>query len=271
MPFLKTSDDSFIHYRIKGKGSPVVFLHGLGSCTDDWNLQVNYFRSTHLRITVDLRGHGKSDKPHPYRKEYSISRMAKDVSEVINHLKIKKAHFVGLSMGGCTALQVALDFPERVQSLILINTPVYGGGRRTIFQMQLAFRLFIVRNFGVKPMAAIIANRLFPRKDQEELRRLARKRISENPQWSYYGSILAIAKLRVEKRLGDLKKPTLILIGEKDKIVHNFLNQTLARRLKNVSELQIVKNAGHALPLDSPEVFNEILSNWLKRKGLIKG
>lgn len=265
MPFLKTSDGFLIHYRTKGKGTPVVFLHGLGSCTDDWNIQTNYFRSTHHTITIDLRGHGKSDKPRPHKAEYSIKRMAKDVSEVFLHLKIKKAHLVGLSMGGCTALQLALDFPEKVYSLVLINTPVYGGGRRTIFRTQLSLRLFIARSFGVKPMATIIANRLFPRKDQINLRALARKRIRENPQWSYYASIQAIAGMNVEKKLDTLIKPTLIMIGEKDKIVHPILNKTLAKRLRKTAELILVKNAGHAIPLDSTEQFNTLLTDWLNK------
>jgi len=266
MPFIKTSDRILIHYKTKGNGDSIVFLHGFGSCVDDWGYQTTSFRLKYQTITIDMRGHGKSGKPYPLKKEYSIKRMAKDVIEVLNHLNVKTAHFVGLSMGGCVSVQIGLDFPDQTNSLTLVNTPVFGGGRKTIFQTQLNLRLFIVRKFGVDLMASLIAYRLFPKRHQSDLRKLAKKRIGENPRWSYYASIYAIANMKVENRLDELRCKTLIIVGENDKIVHPTLNKTLVKRLNKVSTLNKMKKAGHAAPLDSPEEFNQVLYNWLNKQ-----
>jgi pimeloyl-ACP methyl ester carboxylesterase len=109
-----------IHYVAEGKGEPVVLLHGWMSDSGMWGrLDTNPASKEYQLIAVDLRGHGKSDKPHEPEK-YG-TEMAEDVIRLLDHLKLPKAHLVGYSMGAIVAGKVTATHPDRVLSV------VYGG------------------------------------------------------------------------------------------------------------------------------------------------
>ena len=109
-----------IRYVTAGKGEPIVFLHGWMSDSSMWGrLDTNPAAKEYQLIAVDLRGHGKSDKPHEPEK-YG-PEMAEDVVRLLDHLKLPKAHLVGYSMGAIVAGKVAATHPDRVLSV------VYGG------------------------------------------------------------------------------------------------------------------------------------------------
>ena len=85
-----------LRYLSSGAGETIIFLHGLGSCADDWEPQISYFSQFFHTIAVDMRGHGLSGKPHG---KYTVEQMANDVAELMQKLDIKSAHFIGLSLG----------------------------------------------------------------------------------------------------------------------------------------------------------------------------
>ena len=123
---VKAADDVFdsngvkIRYVTEGKGEPIVLLHGWMADSSMWGrLDTNPATKEYQLIAVDLRGHGKSGKPHDPEK-YG-PEMAEDVVRLLDHLKLPKAHLVGYSMGAIVAGKVAATHPERVLSV------VYGG------------------------------------------------------------------------------------------------------------------------------------------------
>jgi pimeloyl-ACP methyl ester carboxylesterase len=116
------SDGVKIHYLEAGKGSPVVLVHGYtGSAQGNWfsNGVAEALAKNHRVVAIDCRGHGQSDKPHDSAK-YG-PQMAKDVVELMDHLKIDKAHVHGYSMGGGIVTQLLAGAPER------FITASYGG------------------------------------------------------------------------------------------------------------------------------------------------
>ncbi|NJN45685.1 MAG: alpha/beta fold hydrolase, partial [Candidatus Competibacteraceae bacterium] len=113
------SGDIELYYEITGQGHPLLFIHGLGSCTEDWEQQVAFFAQRFLVITFDVRGHGRSDKPPD---PYSIPLFARDTVGLLDVLGIASAHVVGLSLGGMIAFQLAVDVPRRVDSLVIVNS-----------------------------------------------------------------------------------------------------------------------------------------------------
>ncbi len=127
------SDGTNIYYTVKGKGEPVVLIHGFGVDQGiNWG-SVGVIRKlarAHKVIAMDVRGHGKSDKPHD-AKDYG-NQMAKDVLNLLDHLKIKKAHLVGYSMGGFIVMKLMEKHPERIITATLGGS----GGIREDYEFQ---------------------------------------------------------------------------------------------------------------------------------------
>ncbi|MCB0119292.1 MAG: alpha/beta fold hydrolase, partial [Anaerolineales bacterium] len=117
MPFLNVNGVD-LYYEVNGKGQTVVFIHGLGSSCQDWEKQEPVFSKQYQVVTLDLRGHGKSQKPSG---PYSIALFARDVAGLIRSLNLAPVHVVGISLGGMIALQLAADHPELVRSFVAAN------------------------------------------------------------------------------------------------------------------------------------------------------
>lgn len=110
--YFTTSDGVKIHYMVKGKGTPVVLIHGYtGTAEGNWftNGIADALAKNHMVVALDCRNHGLSDKPQPHG-----SGRAEDVVELIDHLKIKKAHFHGYSMGGGIVARLLALIPDRM-------------------------------------------------------------------------------------------------------------------------------------------------------------
>jgi len=110
-----------MYYEVTGEGESLLLIHGLGSSTRDWEFQVPVFSQKYQVITIDLRGHGKSDKP---KGPYSMQMFAGDIAELLKKLGIKSTHVLGISLGGGIAFQFALDYPNLVKSLMIVNAGI---------------------------------------------------------------------------------------------------------------------------------------------------
>ena len=109
-----------ICYEIYGEGKPVVLIHGFGSTKDEWKLaQLGPLSEKFKVIIMDNRGAGKSDRPD---EPYLMEMFADDINSLMEHLNIDKAHIIGLSLGGMIAQTFTINYNEKVDKLILINT-----------------------------------------------------------------------------------------------------------------------------------------------------
>src|SRR6266852_5404770 len=118
MPFARLNALD-LYYETAGAGPALVLLHGLGSSSADWALQLPAFAARYRVISVDLRGHGLSQDG---ARSYTVVQMAEDVASLLAQLGEPPAHVVGLSLGGCTAQILAARHPQCVRSLVLCNT-----------------------------------------------------------------------------------------------------------------------------------------------------
>ena len=107
MPYFD-NDGCQLHYEDYGHGTPLLLVHGLGSSTRDWEYQIPALSPHYRVIALDVRGHGRSDKP---REAYRIADFADDVAALIEHLQLPSVHLVGISMGGMIGFQLGVD-PE---------------------------------------------------------------------------------------------------------------------------------------------------------------
>ena len=118
MPVFGASE-SALHYLSRGRGEPVLLIHGLGSCGRDWALQVPALEKRFQTIVPDLPGCGHSK---PWRDRYSIQGFAKSLWALLDHLEIAAPNIVGFSLGGAVGLEMALQRPTSVPRLALINS-----------------------------------------------------------------------------------------------------------------------------------------------------
>ena len=121
MPYAITSDKVRLYYEEVGQGTPILFVHEFASDHRGWEPQLREFGKRYRCIAYSARGYTPSDVPAD-KDAYSYKHVMRDAVAVLDHLKIDKAHIVGLSMGGYTTLQVALNHPDRVRSMTLAGT-----------------------------------------------------------------------------------------------------------------------------------------------------
>lgn len=257
MPDLEV-DGTQLFYEERGVGEPLLFIHGLGSSGRDWESQWTHFADRYRVIRLDLRGHGRSE---PTRGPYHIAQFSRDVAVALRKLDAVPAHVVGLSMGGMVAFELGADAPQLVRSLVLTNCVA---DMRLHSWHDLWFyvsRRLAVQVLGMRRVGQILAERLFVKPDQEELRRKFANRWSTNDKQAYLWSIDAIRRWSIRDRLGDITAPTLLLTSDDDYTPVATKNRIVAQ-MPN-ARLVVVKDARHALPVEKPEEFNAIVEDFL--------
>ncbi len=243
-------------------GAPVVLLlHGLGSSADDWALQTPALVERYRVLAVDLPGHHRSARP---RGVLSVERMAAMVEALLETLGIARAHVVGLSLGGCVALALALGAPARVRSLVVVNgfARLRPSGLRAA--LRGAGRLVLAFAAPMSVVAAYVAREAFPRPEQAALRRAAVERLAANPRRHYLAGLAAILRFDVRHRLGEIRCPTLIVAGACDRTVPRAPKELLARSIPGAA-LRVVADSGHVSQFDQPAAFNRLLIEHLDR------
>jgi pimeloyl-ACP methyl ester carboxylesterase len=252
-----------LHYDIHAGppgASSVLFLHGLGSCADDWLLQQATLTNRFATLAPDLRGHGRSRGASGWP---SMAEHARDVAALLSHLQLPPVHIVGLSLGGAVGLQLAMDVPSAVRSLTAVNAfarwrPGPRGRRRGLQRFLLALTGQMRLN------ARHIAGGLFPRDDQQLMRHAAELRIAENSSWDYFRNLVCVARFDVRRRLGEISCPVLVVAGDRDATVPRSAKLELAERIPQ-ARWCVVANSGHATPIDAADEFNRLLLEFLNQ------
>ena len=247
-----------LHYEDYGRGDPVLLIHGLGSSCRDWEYQIPTLAAQYRVIAVDIRGHGRSDKP---RERYSIAGFSADIEALLNHLQPGPVHLVGLSMGGMIGFQIAVDHPQWLKSLTIVNSAPEVKIKGFDDLRQFAKRWLLARLFSMEAIGKALGKNLFPKADQTELRHKIAKRWAENAKHAYLASFSAIVGWGVQEKLGRIRCPTLIITAD-----HDYTPVTLKEaytRLIPDARLVVVEDSRHATPLDQPALFNQTLMAFL--------
>lgn len=251
-------DGLSMYFEELGAGSPVLFLHGLGSSGGDFRFVAPALAAGHRAIIPDLRGHGRSDKPDG---PYGVPLFARDVAMLCDRLGLASVHVVGLSMGGMIGFQLAVDRPALVRSLIIINSGPEMVPRTLRLKLALAVRLVLLRVLGPKALARVLVPKLFPKPEQAELRRATSARFAANDPSAYLRATRGLIGWSVLPRLGDITCPVLVLSSDRDYTPH-AAKQAYVDRLAH-ARLQEVRDSGHAAPLDQPLQIVEAATAFL--------
>jgi pimeloyl-ACP methyl ester carboxylesterase len=250
-----------VHHEVHGEGPPLLLIHGLGSCLEDWECQVPEFARQYRVITYDLRGHGRSGKPEG---PYSMAQFGEDAAALLRALGVDSAHVVGISLGGGIAFQLVVSHPALVKSLVIVNSGPEAIFRSFRQRVGIWMRFAIVRLLGLPRMAQVLSGKLFVEAGQEQLRATFVERFSRNDKRAYLATMRAFIGWSVTPRIGAIRCPVLALSAESDytpiELKEEYVAQIPGARLV------VIPASHHALPLERPQAFNEALRHFLAEK-----
>lgn len=239
-----------IFWRENGSGEPLLLIMGLGYTSDMWH-HMEPKLAAHFRVVVfDNRGVGKSDAvagPH------LISTMAADAAAVLDAADVETGHIFGVSMGGYIAQEFALNYPTRVQSLI-VGCASCGGewavpAKQEVWDVASA-RLKMPPEEAVRALVPFIYDPATP-KERIEIDMAIRLRTYPSAE-SYNAQLEGIFQWDSYSRLGNLRAPTLVIHGEHDQLVPPENGRTLADLIPG-AQLKMLPNASHMFTTDQPD------------------
>jgi 3-oxoadipate enol-lactonase len=249
------------YYEIHGtEGKPwLVFSHSLACSTRMWDGQIAAFKDRYRVLAYDTRGHGQSAAP---KGEYTLEGLADDLHALLQHLKIQKPHFAGLSMGGMIGQTFALKYPGVLASLTLADTTSrYPAEAAAAWQE----RIRVAETKGMEPLLQATLERWFTEpfrnNKKEDVGRVAAQ-ILKTPVPGYVGCCHAIPKINVTARLKEIKLPALVICGEQDPGTPPAMAREIQQNLPG-AQLALIPQAAHLANIEQPEAFNRALGGFL--------
>lgn len=240
----------------------MLLLHGLGGDHTVWNGVVPKLLPTYRVLLPDLRGHGRS--PPTEGPSTGVADMERDVVELLDRAGVASAHVVGLSAGAFLALQLAVDAPARVKSLVIV------GGAAHLDNHTRAIAERWAETFRTEGYDAYILRLLkdlfYPDWIEANLDFADRLR-SEREDWHPRGAIAWGSSLRsfdLRGPLGRLSLPTLVVHGVDDQVVDAAHGRLLRQTIRG-AELRLLRETGHMVPIERPDEMATILREWVDR------
>ena len=250
-----------VYYEKYGSGTPLVFLHPFSTNGYIWYFQTFAFARDYQCITVDHRGHGRSDKPE---SGYAIKEMAADVAAILDATGNEKAVLVGNSIGGMIAMQFNLDFPDRVLGTAIVSSGTNLGAGMPPEAMQ-AFQQDLSGAFGGLMEGAVSAK---TKRDRPEILDLMKANFSVKDNFTeqvFFANATdpsGVFNWNITDQLKDIRKPTIIFAGAEDQATPVEANQFLADNIPT-AQIKIIQDVGHFYQLEKPADFNNDLAQFL--------
>ncbi len=223
-----------IYYETYGLGEPLLLLHGNHQSIIDFEKQIIEFGKYYKVIAVDTRGHGQSTTDD---KTYTYDLFAEDMNLLLEELKINSTNIVGWSDGGNTGLILAMKYPEKIKKLVTMGSNIF-------------IDKTVLDNNTLK----------------EVNKRIASLKGDTSLAGKNSSAIFTMLLNEPKNTFEDLKKitcPVLVMAGEKD-LIKEAHTKGIAASIKN-STLKIVKKETHEFPQENPQLFNQIILEFLKK------
>jgi pimeloyl-ACP methyl ester carboxylesterase len=260
-----------VNYVEMGQGPPVVLVHGLSGCWQNWLENIPHVARRHRVIALDLPGFGESELPN---EEISIPGYGRFVDAFLGEIGVERGAIVGNSMGGFIAAETTLAHPSRVEKLVLVSAAgLVRVGNRQLYALERAARLF-------HPLtAAFLARREHlvrrPRLRRRMLYGVVRYPVRIGPELAYevasgagkpgfLDALNAIMAYDFRDRLPEISAPTLIVWGRNDRIVPIEGAYEYEKLIPN-ARLEIFEETGHVPMLERPARFNQLIEEFLNQ------
>jgi 3-oxoadipate enol-lactonase len=245
-----------------GEGPPLLLIMGLGASLETWVAQRDAFAARHRVILFDNRGAGESEAPPP---PWSVVDMAADAVGVLDALGIRRAHVLGVSMGGMIAQEMAIRWPKRVDRLVVA---VSFGRPDPLRRAFLLFRRWarlqgadLVQE-GVANLPWLIAPRVL--NDAERLEQILAV-VGAMPMMvpeAYSHQVDAILEHDTVSRLHHVRSRTLVLAAAEDVLTPIFFSEEIAAAIPD-ARLTVLPRGGHAVQIEEPHAFNAAVLDFL--------
>ncbi|HEX2055411.1 MAG TPA: alpha/beta fold hydrolase, partial [Nitrospiraceae bacterium] len=236
-----------------GIGDPIIFVHGVVTTSNIFPKYIGAYQPEFRGIAVDLRGYGDSDKPST---GFTIDQFANDLIKLADALHIKKAVWVGVSMGGMILQRLALDHPERVRALVLVSTtdgamildrdiPTIGSPR----DYAQVSKEMIIDSFPPGTPAATY---------QPLLERI--------PTWNatvIREALTSMSQFNVHGQLSRIRVPTLIMVGVKDNVATPAIAKGMQAQIPGAQVVEF--QTGHFMMAEDPDRFRAVLGDFLRK------
>lgn len=244
----------------------MTFVHGAGGSSSIWFKQIREFQKHFNVLLLDLRGHGNSNKQikKAFKQKYTFASIANDVLEVLDYLKIKNSHFVGISLGSIVIRQLAEMHPKRVKSMIL------GGAiLKMNFRSQILMRLgnlfkYILPYLVLYKFFAFV---IMPKKNHKQSRLLfinEAKKLYQKEFIKWFKLTAEINPLLRWFRQMELNIPTLYVMGREDYMFLPSVRKVVEQHYRS-SQLYVIENCGHVVNVEQPNIFNEVVITFINK------
>ncbi len=255
-----------LYYEIHGEGPPLILVMGIGYDSSLWMLQQVPVLSTSFRVVLlDNRDAGRSSRAE---RAYAIADMADDLAGVLDELDIRRTHLLGLSMGSMIGMEFALRHPERLDRLVLAG-PGAAPARSAVDPISIwswvkshdpGGEVFGAQQFTWLFSSAFLRT---PRAVQDTATMLAGNPYPVEPE-AYDRQAQAYTRFDALDRLGDIRAETLVVVGEQDLLTPPWVAREVAAGIPGARyELVTGDGSSHVLPLERPEDFNRIVTQFL--------
>jgi len=252
-----------LYYEVRGTGEPLVLIHGGMLDSRMWDDQIGVYTKTHRVLRYDVRGFGGSVRPPD--QGYSD---ADDLASLLDYLEMPEVHLVGLSLGGRIALDFVVTRPERVRSLVLAGAGLAGydkpdpEGDERMWMCILA-----ARDHGSEKATDLWLKDPYmaPAMENPRLAKRLRHLALENAyNWLENPILQRSPQPPAAKRLGDVKAPTLVILGARDVPRAHAIGDALLKGIKG-SKKVVIPKAGHMVNMENPVDFNRAALEFLKQ------
>jgi len=257
------TDQGDVHYEVIGSGPPVILIHGWTQAWNTWRSTLETFQGQYRMYAPDLWGFGESEKR---RESFEVSDFVELIPQFMDGLGILKVPIMGHSMGGTTALGIALKYPERVKKVGVVGSPIHGNSL-SVF-LKLAGTPLIARMMLMGEDAPILRTFIrlwspFVSRPKPDL--FYQMTIANSAGFtvdSFFSSIDSLHHTDLTDQLYALKMPAMGIFGARDVIVNPNQIKLFEKYIPHGKTL-LVKKAGHFVMWDTPGQFNTAFQQFM--------
>ncbi len=251
-----------LNYKEFGQGDPLIILHGLFGTSDNWQTLAKQFAKNYTVFIIDQRNHGRS----PHDDEFNYQVMAEDLKDFMEEHWIYETKMIGHSMGGKTAMQFALDYPDMLEKLVVVDiaNQQYEGGHESIFKALLSLDLDKIKNR--KEADEFLKGQI----EDFGVRQFLLKNLTRNKEGGYEWKMnLPIIHKNYQSILGKIESEetfenaTLFIKGGLSKYITDENFATTQQLFPN-SELKTIENVGHWVHAAAPKELLQIVESFLE-------